>query len=232
MTTILIVLPCVVGMVIFAEPILKLLFPNASSGAFIMQVCVLATIFTAMEQTINGALQGLGKVFVPAIALTIGVLVKLVLNLILVPIPTDVFPLGGAVGAAFATDMCHIIAFAIVFTVLRKNVDLKLSFSKMVIKPLIACLMMGIVSYGVYALLVNGIGAKVFETTIKLGTRLFTIGISGQNLATIIALIVAVIAYVLSVLVLRILNKEEMQMLPGGKKIHGFLQKVRIFQEK
>ena len=211
MTTILIVLPCVVGMVIFAEPILKLLFPNASSGAFIMQICVLATIFTAMEQTINGALQGLGKVFVPAIALTIGVAVKLLLNVILVPIPTDVFPLGGAVGAAFATDMCHLIAFSIVFTVLRKTVDLKLSFSKMVLKPLIACLMMGIVSYGSYIL---------FK------------GIFVQNLATILALVVAVIVYILSIFVLRILNEEDIQMLPSGNKIYALLVKIGIYKQK
>lgn len=211
MTTILIVLPCVVGMVIFAEPILKLLFPNASSGAFIMQICVLATIFTAMEQTINGALQGLGKVFVPAAALTIGVIVKLILNLILVPIPTDVFPLGGAVGAAFATDMCHLIAFSIVFTVLRKTVDLKLSFSKMVIKPLIACLMMGIVSYGSYIL---------FK------------GIFVQNLATILALVVAVVVYVLSIFVLRILNEEDILMLPSGNKIYALLVKMGIYKQK
>lgn len=211
MTTILIVLPCVVGMVIFAEPILKLLFPNASSGAFIMQICVLATIFTAMEQTINGALQGLGKVFVPAAALTIGVIVKLILNLILVPIPTDVFPLGGAVGAAFATDMCHLIAFSIVFTVLRKSVDLKLSFSKMVIKPLIACLMMGIVSYGSYIL---------FK------------GIFVQNLATILALVVAVVVYVLSIFALRILNEEDILMLPSGNKIYALLVKMGIYKQK
>lgn len=211
MTTILIVLPCVVGMVIFAEPILKLLFPNASSGAFIMQICVLATIFTAMEQTINGALQGLGKVFVPAIALTVGVAVKFILNLILVPIPTDVFPLGGAVGAAFATDMCHLIAFLIVFSVLRKTVDLKLSFSKMVIKPLIACLMMGIVSYGSYML---------FK------------GIFVQNLATILALGVAVVVYVLSIFVLRILNEEDILMLPSGNKIYALLVKMGIYKQK
>ena len=70
-------------MVVFADPILKLIFPNAPDGAFIMQICVLATIFTAMEQTINGALQGLGKIFVPAAALTIGVLLKLILYLCL-----------------------------------------------------------------------------------------------------------------------------------------------------
>ncbi len=211
LTTILIVLPCVVGMVVFAEPILKLLFPNASSGTFIMQVCALATIFTAMDQTINGALQGLGKVFVPAAALTIGVLVKLILNLILVPIPTDVFPLGGAAGAAFATDVCHFIAFCIVFTVLRKNIDLKLSFSKMVLKPIVASAMMAVVSYGTYVLLS---------------------GIIVPKMATIIALIVAVIVYLLSIIVLKIFNKEDILMLPYGQKIYSVLTKMGIYKEK
>ena len=140
------VLPCVVGMVVFADPILKLIFPNAPDGAFIMQICVLATIFTAMEQTINGALQGLGKVFVPAAALTIGVLLKLILNYILVPIPTDVFPLGGAVGAVFATDVCHFVAFWIVFKVLQKTIHKKISFTKLMFKPLLASGMMALVS--------------------------------------------------------------------------------------
>lgn len=211
LTTIIIVLPCVVGMVVFAEPILKLLFPNASSGAWIMQVCVLATIFTAMEQTINGALQGLGKVMVPATALTIGVIAKLIVNLILVPIPTDICPLGGAAGAAFATDVCHIIAFSIVFTVLRKTVDLKLSFSKMVLKPIIASVMMAIVSYGVYILLNS---------------------IISQNLATIVALVVAVITYALSVIVLKIFNEEDILMLPYGQKIYAILVKMGIYKEK
>ena len=211
LTTIVIVLPCVVGMVIFADPILKLLTPNAPKGAWIMQVCVLATIFTAMEQTINGALQGLGKVFIPAIALSIGVLVKLILNLILVPIPTDVFALGGAAGAAFATDVCHIIAFSIVFAVLRRSVNLRLSFSRMVIKPIIASAMMGIVSYGAY---------------------IFVSGIIAPKMATIIALIVAVVVYLLSVIVLKIFSKEDILMLPFGQKIYAILVKIGIYKEK
>lgn len=211
LTTILIVLPCVIGMIVFAEPILQLLFPNASSGAFIMQVCVIATIFTAMEQTINGALQGLGKVMVPATALSIGVLCKLILNLILIPIPTDICPLGGAAGAAFATDVCHIIAFIIVFAVLRKTVDLKINFSKIVLKPIIASGMMAIVSYGAYILL-NGIIVP--------------------KMATIIALIVAVVVYVLSVIVLKIFNEEDILMLPYGRKIFAILVKMGIYKEK
>ena len=211
LTTIVIVLPCVVGMVVFADPILKLIFPNAPQGAFIMQICVLATIFTAMEQTINGALQGLGKIFVPAAALTIGVLLKLILNLILVPIPTDVFPLGGVVGAAFATDICHLTAFCIVFSVLKRTIRMKTSFFKLIAKPLIASIMMAIVSYGVFILLKSIIAVK---------------------LATIIALIVAVIAYLLSILILKVFSKEEILMLPFGQKIYAILLKFGIYKQK
>ena len=81
----------------------------------------------------------------------------------------------------------------------------------MVIKPIIASAMMAVVSYGTYILL-NGIIAR--------------------NMATIIALIVAVIVYVLSILVLRIFNEEDILMLPYGQKIYAVLVKVGIYKEK
>ena len=62
-------LPCTIGMCIFAGPILNLLFPNASSGEVILQISSLTIIFTILDQTINGALQGYGKLLIPAISL-------------------------------------------------------------------------------------------------------------------------------------------------------------------
>ena len=62
-------LPCTVGMCVFAGPILNLLFPNASSGELILQISALTIIFTILDQTINGALQGYGKLLVPAVSL-------------------------------------------------------------------------------------------------------------------------------------------------------------------
>lgn len=211
LTTIVIVLPCVIGMMVFADPILNLVFPNAPEGAFILQVCVIATIFTAMEQTINGALQGLGKIFVPAIALTIGVTLKFILNNVLVPISPDVFFLGGTAGAAFATDVCHFVAFWISFIVLKRTVNLKLNFMKTWIKPLLAAVVMSVVSYGLYMLLLGIIPAK---------------------LATIIALVVAVVVYVVAILVLKVFNKEDILMLPKGDKIYTILNKIGIYKEK
>lgn len=64
-------LPCTVGMIVFARPILGLLYPNASDGAVILQISALTIIFTILDQTINGALQGYGLLRIPAISLGI-----------------------------------------------------------------------------------------------------------------------------------------------------------------
>ncbi len=62
-------LPCTVGMFIFSGEILNLLFPKASDGAVILQISSLTIIFTILDQTINGALQGYGKLTIPTISL-------------------------------------------------------------------------------------------------------------------------------------------------------------------
>ena len=203
LTSMLIGLPCVVGMIIFAQPILNLLYPNANQGALLLQLISVSVIFSILDQTINGALQGFGKVMIPAIALGIGCVVKLILNLILLPIPElNVY------GAAIGSIACHAVAFTIVFNVLKKYVKLDLPFNKFVIKPSIATAIMGICSYTVY-LLLKGI-------------------ISGR-LATIVSILFAVIVYVLAVLALKIYNKEDIYMLPKGEKIYNILEKLKIY---
>jgi len=108
LVSMLIGLPCTIGMCIFAGPILQLLFPNASSGTTILQISSWTIIFTILDQTINGALQGYGKLKIPVISLGCGVIAKLILNLILVPIPAI-----GINGAAIGSVVCHLVAFAI-----------------------------------------------------------------------------------------------------------------------
>ena len=71
LVTILIGLPCTAGMFVFADQILKLLFPAQAAGSVLLQISSIAIVFTVLAQTINGALQGLGKVMVPAIAFSV-----------------------------------------------------------------------------------------------------------------------------------------------------------------
>lgn len=81
---------------------------------------------------------------------------KLILNLILVPIPEI-----GVNGAAIASVVCHIIAFSIAITALRKNIKLNLTFSKFVIKPIISVAIMAVCSYFIYYILL-GIITKIW----------------------------------------------------------------------
>ena len=46
-------LPCTVGMLVFAGQILNFLYPNASDGTIILQISSLTILFTIMDQTIN-----------------------------------------------------------------------------------------------------------------------------------------------------------------------------------
>ena len=132
-----------------------------------------------------------------------GVLAKLVLNLILVPNPAF-----GACGAAWASVVCHIIAFTIASTALRKNIKLNLPISKILIKPLIAVTILGICSYFTYSVL---------------------IGIIAKKLATIIAMVFAVIIYGLAIVTLKVFSKEEILQLPSGNRIYGLLRKLKIY---
>ena len=78
---------------------------------------------------------------------------------------------------------------------------------KLSIKPMIATILMSVISYGVYF-------------AIK--------GFLPIRIATIIAIIVAVVVFVLSVLLLKIFSKEEIEMLPRGERVYKFLKKLHF----
>lgn len=169
-----------------------------------MQVSAISIIFTVLEQTVNGALQGLGKIMVPTIALIIGVFLKFILNIILVPIPTI-----GTAGAAFATVACHAVAFFIGFYILKNSINLNLGFFKFIFKPITATIMMGICSYASYLLL----------ESINIG-----------KMATIISILIAGLIYAISIFILKIFTKEEIFMIPYGQKVYKILEKIGIYK--
>lgn len=197
LVTILIGIPCTICMYLFSEQILSLLFPNASSGAEMLKYASLTIIFVVLTQTINGALQGLGKVNIPVIAFAFGAIIKLIFNILLIPII-------GVNGAILSSLLSHITSFIICFISLKKNIQMSFKTSKFMIKPLISSMIMALVSYFTY-------------------TNLYSI--VPQKLLLIISLLIGIIAYVILVFVLRILSEEEIFMIPYGQKIYKKLIK-------
>lgn len=204
--SILIIFPCAVGFAVLAEPILKMIYPTASDGALILQIGSITMIFTALNQTINGGLYGLNLPRVPVAAFTMGVIAKTILNVILVSNPKI-----NIVGAAIGSVVCQILAFSLCFKVLRMKLKTKLDFRTNVLKPGISAIIMGIAVYLV---------------------QYFISGILGNTIATLMAILVGVCVYGASIILMKVLEKEDLMMIPFGAKIYELLVKLHIYEEE
>lgn len=203
--TMLIIMPCTAGLIALAGPILQLIYPAASNGADILRLSTLTMIFISLNYVIEGGLYGFGKVHIPAIALGIGGVVKLVMNILLISNPSI-----NILGAVISSIVCQIILFAICMYYLNKEIKLKLSFKQHIFKPIFASAIMGAIVYFAYTLLIAEMGNAI---------------------ATIISILIGVISYVILVLATKMLTKEDIYMIPFGTKIYTILVKIRIYKE-
>ena len=204
--TIIIILPCAVGLVVLAEPILKTIYPNYSDGASILAITSISMTFVALSYVINGGLYGLGKTYVPAIALAVGAGVKTILNIILVSNPKI-----NILGSPISSAICQAINFAICSFYLSKYIKLDIKIIKHIIKPLISAGIMGLVAYGTHYVLIDRIG---------------------NSKATIIAILIGAIIYGVMLIATKTLSKEDMYMIPFGTKLYKILVKLKIYKDE
>ena len=190
--SVVIALPCSVGYMVLAKPILALIYPNASEGSMLFAMVAPTVFFSAMSQTIYGSLQGMGKIFTPALSVLCGGAAKVICNLVLIPIPQI-----NIYGAPIGSILCQAIAFFVSFYVLRKNLPMELSKGKYFLKPLAASACMGLCVWASY---------KLFEGF-------------GNALATLASILMGAAVYFLLIALFRVFDKEELSSLPIiGKK--------------
>ena len=143
--TILISIPSTIGILVYAEPLLTLFFPNANTGTVLLQINSISIFFACLSQTINGILQGIGKIKLPMIALFIGMICKFICNVVLINIEYI-----GIKGAVIGNIICNFIACVIGGISLLKAVKLKISYKTIIIKLLITTSIMIISSIFIY----------------------------------------------------------------------------------
>lgn len=194
LATILISLPFAAILFTFAEQILKLLFPNAYLGATMLKICSLSIVFVAVTQTIGGVLQGLQRVKETVIAVAIGSVVKLIFNMILLPIEEL-----NIKGAIISTIISNIVIFSINLYYLRKYIKIRFNIPKFIIKPFIATSAMIITAWQIY---------NNFEL------------LGSKNITLIFSLIMGIIVYIIFLILLKILSKDDIHMLPYGNKAY------------
>lgn len=204
--SLLIVLPCAVGFISLAQPILSLIYPTASDGAEVLMVYAIAMIFIALNQTVNGGLYGLNKTYIPAISLIIGIIIKFVLNIVLISNPKIEI-----MGAGISTVICQLVAFLICIVALQKNIKLHFKCGRMIIAPIIASVIMGVSTYLINQALNN---------------------IVRMSISTILSIIFGALIYIVLIFALKILRKEDIMMIPFGSKIYSVLIKIKIYKEE
>ncbi len=203
--TMLIIMPCAAGLISLASPILQLIYPAASDGADILVLSTIMMIFISLNYVAEGGLYGYGKVHIPAIALAIGGVLKLVLNVLLISNPKI-----NILGASISSIMCQVILFVICIYYLNKEIKLQMNLKDHVFKPILASAIMGAIVYFAHKLLVTLIGNAV---------------------STIIAIFIGIIVYALLVLLMKLLKKEDIYMIPFGTKIYKILIKLKLYKE-
>ena len=203
--SILIVMPCTAGLIALANPLLQLIYPGASNGANILIASTVIMIFVSINYVIEGGLYGFGKTYIPAIAIAIGAVFKLIINVILISNPYI-----NIMGAVISSIVCQIIIFVICMHYLNKEIKLKMNIKDNILKPTIASAIMGIVVYLAYKIMVNGLG---------------------NSIACILGIIIGVLIYAILIIGMKVLTKEDIYMIPYGTKLYKVLLKFKIYKE-
>lgn len=207
MTTI-IALPAAAGIFVLAEPVLTLLFVSQKASAIgaapCLQIYAVSFIFLAVETTMTGVLQGMGRQHIPVINLCIGIVVKFIVTWFLTAIPV-INVKGAAIGSAAA----YFIAMVLDITAVKKYSKVRFSAKLTVIKPLISAVIMGIIVLFAYK--------GVFALT-------------GSNaLSTMISILIGVVVYGLMILKTKTIEREELMTISLGRKLALICDKLRLW---
>lgn len=197
-TSVIIGLPCTAGLMLLAEPVLLLLYPNQPQDAIGAAPCLTVLsagiIFLSVVQTTTGILQGMGKQMIPVKNMLAGVLLKIILTWILTGIPAI-----NVMGSAAGTVSAYLIAACLNVMAVKKYTKVSLPLAKLAAKPLIATVAMGISTILSYTLL----------------DKL----LSGSRVAVIFAVLVSALVYTVLLFVTGAITKSELEQSPHGKKI-------------
>ncbi len=204
--SLIIILPCSLGFIALADPILKMLYPTASNGAGVFMIASVSMILTALSQTMTGGLYGVNQSKIPAIAAGLGAAIKFILNMILIRNPNI-----GIYGASISSFVYAIIVFFISYKVMNRCVNMHIKFRKHILKPVLSAIGMGLIVLGAH---------KLFNMAL------------GNTISTILAILVGALSYCILILFTKTLTKEDILMIPYGTKIYSILLKLRIYKEE
>lgn len=207
--TVLVALPCAIGLSVFSRPILYLLFPgkteSVETAAPLLSFLAISVLFVALLNVTNAILQAYGQERKPIYSMLAGSAVKILISYLLIGMPAvNLF------GAPMGTFLCHLTVTAINFYFIAKYTGDLHGVGHIFVKPLAAsfCGVGG--ALGIYLLLLHLIGPS--------------------NPVTLAAICAAVVFYLFFVLLFRAVGEDDIRMLPVGDKIAGLLVRLHLLK--
>ncbi|MBR3837835.1 MAG: polysaccharide biosynthesis protein [Clostridia bacterium] len=212
-------LPCAIGMGVMAKPIIDLLFSSSeaifrnAAGVEFFSNDVVAPMLTILSASIlfsglisvSGAmLQAAGHAHLSIVSTCFGVVAKAVSIWVLIGIPAI-----GHYGIPISTLLCYVIMFCFNTVFLQKRVNYRLSFRRILLKPLVASVACGVTAGCCHLIL----------------SRLIP-----DSLSTVLSIGLAALVY--AVLLFRIggFDKEDVLQLPKGQTILRILTKIKLIR--
>ncbi|MGV3466249.1 MAG: putative polysaccharide biosynthesis protein [Heyndrickxia sp.] len=190
-----------IGLINIIHPTNIMLFKN-DHGSIVLAVFSVSILFSSIILTITGIFQGIGLVYVPAIYMLIGVIVKLLGNQVLVPKL-------GTLGASIAT----ILSLAIISGFFMKKL-IKLKLGKLPILFYVKVLISALIMTGVLQIwLICWGNILAFNRLSSVFLALSGVMIGGA-------------AYIISIMCFKLFTKEDVDFIPFGEKL------FRIFSSK
>lgn len=186
------------GMSFMAYPILDLLYTgDVDTAAQALRIIGPGLFFVNMSQLTTAILQAVGKQNLPFFHVLAGGLVKLSVNYTLVQRV-------GVTGAPVGTILCFAIVTLLNLLAIRRSTGIMPNIYKVFIKPAVAAVGCGVSAQAVYQL------AALFID---------------KRIATVLGLFAGVVMFVVFVLLLRVLTRNDIKMLPFAQKYIKTLEK-------
>lgn len=197
-------LPCAVGMMVIAEPIMLMFYPmqraSAVGAAECLRIMAFGVIFLSSIQTLTGVLQGIGRQMVPVVNMCFGAAAKIALTYILTGIPSI-----NVKGAAIGTVSAYIIASILNLLAVKRFTGTRFDLSMIYLKPGLSALVMGAFAWGAHRLL---------------------LGLLGNALATALAILIAAFVYGWMLLKTGAITEDEIRTLPKGEKLAKIASRI------
>ena len=201
----LIALPCGAGLFALGGPIMYLLTGgevDTSVAGPLLSILGIASIFVCIQVVAASILQTHGIVNLPVLSMVAGGVTKIIVNYALVGNPKIMI-----FGAPVGTLVCFAIVSILNLIIIKRMVPHPPRLFVVFFKPLVASVIMGAAVWACYGLL----------------SRFLSGGFLLTGIATAIAILAGVVIYAVLVLALRILSKEDLEMMPKGDKIAKLL---------